>query len=110
MLFEHLKGPEVGAGRDLDNLCHAVADLPLGQSGEKGRVKYGMTWFMVRPDSVLQPIPVDGDSVRDGCINESDKSCRDPDVRRGSAVDRTSKSFFFSPGWWSSTLVRGSSL
>lgn len=42
---------------------------------------------MIAADSVLQAVPVDGDAVRDGGVDEADERGWDADVARAAAED-----------------------
>jgi hypothetical protein len=88
---EEVEGGLVGAGRDLDELGEAIADLGDGEGAEEGEVKECVDGGMVGSETVLVVAVVDGNLDGDGGINEADDGGGDADEVGVAAVGRTCK-------------------
>jgi hypothetical protein len=85
-MVEQVKGADVGAGRDLDQLGKAVADLRSRQSAEEAKVQERLHRRVIGAEAVLVVAVVDGDLDADARIDQPNDRRRDPNVVRVAAV------------------------
>lgn len=82
----------MSTGRDLDELCEAVADLSHRQSAEECEVKECMDWGMVSAKTVLVVAVVDSHFDADTSVNQTNDCSGHSDEVGVASVGSTSES------------------